>query len=165
MSHVTGPSQRWNANPEIRGRGLGIVIGSFDPAPGLDVFGANDMTNNHDWSRAASDTGFRPAESALFNGLAADCRALARGSMGIATGDFDRDGDIDFYVTNFEHEYNTYHEQGARGLWQDQTLTQGLVHPTMPFVGFGIEAVDFDNNGQLELLVSDRILDSMGFNW
>jgi hypothetical protein len=46
----------------------------------------------------------------MLRGIGSDDRALAQGSMGIATGDFDRDRDIDFYVTNFFQEYNTYYE-------------------------------------------------------
>ncbi len=149
----------WGASPSVVGRGLGIVAGSFDQHPGVDVFVTNDMTNNHYWSRPADDAAFRLSESAVLRGLAGDDRALAQGSMGIATGDLDSDGDVDFYVTNFQNEYNTYHEQGAAGIWQDVTSKKQLIAATMPLVGFGSEAVDLDSDGTLELLVTNGHVD------
>ncbi|MCG8652599.1 MAG: CRTAC1 family protein, partial [Pirellulales bacterium] len=177
-------TKTWSAIPNVPGRGLGIVAGAFDNRPGVDVFVANDMTNNHFWSRAresragesragesragesragesrAGDGGpFQLQESAIVLGLGADDRSLAQGSMGIATGDFDLDGDIDFYVTNFDKEYNTYHEQRGAGIWQDRTSVLGLSTPTLPLVGFGTEAVDLDNDGTLELVVTNGHVD------
>ncbi len=149
----------WGAIPSVLGRGLGITVGSFDGTPGIDIFVANDMTNNHYWSRDSGEL-FRLVESAIPRGLAGDARSLAQGSMGIATADIDRDGDIDFYVTNFMREYNTYHVQQSSGIWQDQTTQAGLSIPTLPLVGFGTQAVDVDNDGTLELVVSNGHVDS-----
>ncbi len=95
----------------------------------------------------------------MLRGLGCDDRSLAQGSMGITTGDFDRDGDLDLYVTNFDLEYNTFHEQRESGLWLDQTSKLGLSTPTTPLVGFGTEAVDLDHDGSLELIVSNGHVD------
>ncbi len=111
----------WDAKPAVVGRGLGVVAGALDGNSGVDVLIANDMTNNHYWSRSPEEDRFGLSESAMLRGLGCDDRSLAQGSMGIASGDLDGDGDVDFYVTNFDKEYNTYHEQRDVGIWQDQT--------------------------------------------
>jgi tetratricopeptide (TPR) repeat protein len=147
------------AVPNVVGRGLGITVGTFDAMPGLDVFIANDMTNNHFWSRGQSDS-FSLIESSIPRGLAGDARSLPQGSMGIATADMDRDGDTDFYVTNFSSEYNSYHVQESPGIWRDQTTLANLSLPTLPMVGFGTQALDIDNDGTLELVVSNGHVDS-----
>lgn len=152
-------TQQWDCLPDVVGRGLGIVVGTFDASPGLDILIANDMTNNHYWSRSAENQSFAMTESAMIRGLGADDRAIAQGSMGIATGDMDRDGDLDFYVTNFDKEYNTVHLQQNSGSWRDETLQMGLLTPTTAVVGFGSEAVDLDNDGNLELVVANGHVD------
>ena len=149
----------WGAVPDVLGRGLGIVVGALDHRQGLDVFVANDMTNNHYWSSTGKTGSFRLSESAILRGLAGDDRALAQGSMGIATGDLDQDGDIDLYVTNFFKEYNTLHDQRGEGIWQDRTASTNLSGPTMPWVGFGTEAVDLNHDGNLELVVTNGHVD------
>lgn len=151
-------TQKWQAQPTVIGRGLGIVAGSFDDTVGVDLLIANDMTNNHFWSRSKQGP-FLLQESATIRGLAGDDKAAAQGSMGIASGDMDEDGDIDFLVTNFEAEYNTYHEQRVPGLWQDRTINVGLSRPTDPLVGFGAVSVDVDDDGTLEFLVTNGHVD------
>ncbi|TWT84986.1 ASPIC and UnbV [Planctomycetes bacterium CA13] len=158
-------TSQWNATPMVIGRGLGVVAGSFDQERGVDVFIANDMTSNHFWTRSNTSetrTGFdfQLNESAILRGLGSNERSPAQGSMGIATGDLDRDGDLDFYVTNFVNESNTYHNQHGPGLWRDQTTLHQLDISTLPLVGFGTQAVDFDNDTKLELVVSNGHVDS-----
>lgn len=147
-------TEKWNASPSILGRGLGISIGQLDDEGGLDVYISNDMTNNHYYSTTDPDD---PSlvESALVRGLAYDDRSVAQASMGIATADIDQDGDLDLYLTHFENEYNTLYQQQSAGSWQDRTATEHLAAETRPMVGFGTEAVDFDNDGQLELVVTN----------
>ncbi len=149
-------TETWQANPTVPGRGLGIVAGSLDQSEGTDVFIANDMTNNHFWKLAASNAANTVlSDCAIVCGLAGDDRSLAQGSMGIAVADLDRDLDIDVFVTNFEGEYNTYHEQRFPGIWQDRTSSLQLHTPTLPLVGFGTAAIDLDHNGLDELLIAN----------
>ena len=149
----------WAAEPSVRGRGLGVVVGSFDDIAGCDILVANDMTQNHYWRGSGEATKFKLSESAIALGLAGDDRSTAQGSMGIAAGDLDRDGDIDFYVTNFDREYNTLYEQVSPGQWQDRTSLHDLIQPTLPLVGFGSAAIDLDHDGQLELILTNGHVD------
>ncbi|WP_167547059.1 CRTAC1 family protein [Stieleria maiorica] len=155
-------TEAWGAVTDSPGRGLGIIVGDLDGKPGNEVFVANDMTNNHYWSRLdgePSDGKLSLSESAMLRGIGGDDRGIPQGSMGIATGDFDRDGDLDFYVTNFDKEYNTLHSQSSSGIWQDRTGALGLVDDTHPLVAFGTEAIDIDNSGELELVVTNGHVD------
>ncbi len=42
-------------------------------------------------------------------------RSLSQASMGMAAGDPDHDGDIDFFLTHFSDDHNTYYEQVGPG--------------------------------------------------
>ena len=95
----------------------------------------------------------------MLRGLGGDDHAGPQGSMGIATCDFDNDGDFDFYVTNFSGEYNTYYEQRTAGAWQDRTAKLQLTEPTLPVVGFGTEVIDLDFDGTAELVVTNGHVD------
>jgi len=151
-------TETWQAIPSVPGRGLGVTVGAFDNQPGNDVFVANDMTVNHYWSRRAGDS-FALSETALLRGLASGDLSPSQGSMGLVSRDLDSDGDIDMFVTNFIGETNTYHEQVADGLWRDTTIASGLAEGTQPMVAFGAQAVDFDNNGMQELIVTNGHID------
>ena len=141
------------------GRGLGLIVGNLDSSSGNEVFVANDMTSNHFYSRLSGTEKFALAESATLRGLGGDDRGLAQGSMGIAVADFGNDDDIDLYVTNFDGEYNTLHEQMSEGIWQDRTSALGLTRPTLPRVGFGVEAIDVDNSGRQALFILNGHVD------
>jgi hypothetical protein len=141
------------------GRGLGILAGAFDGSR-LGVFVANDMSRNSYYSRANSDS-MRLEENATIRGVAVDGRSLAQASMGIASSDFDQDGDLDLYVTGFGAEYNIYYEQVAPGLWRDETRKLDLVQPTLALVGFGTEAIDLDSDGIDEIIVTNGHIGEM----
>ena len=143
------------------GRGLGIVAGMFDERPGLDLYVANDMTVNQFWSGEYTDGEFGMVDLGAIRGLGLSGRSLSQASMGMAVGDPDRDGDIDFFLTHFAGDHNTYYEQAAPGLWVDRTVQRGLAEPSMDLLGFGTEWVDFDNNGAVELLISNGHVDDI----
>ncbi len=153
-------SSRW-MDETTPGRGLGVVVGSFDERQGLDVYVANDMTVNHLWSSGAGNNGFRLSELGAVRGLGVSGRGLAQASMGIATGDPDQDGDIDFFLTHFSDDHNTYYEQVGSGFWSDRSFAVGLAEPSMKLLGFGTQWCDFDNNGTLELIVANGHVDDV----
>ncbi|MGV3485500.1 MAG: FG-GAP-like repeat-containing protein [Planctomycetaceae bacterium] len=152
-------TERWNATPEILGRGLGIVIGTFTPGRCNDVYIVNDMTSNHFWTRASQTGPFQLTETGAICGLANDAFSRTQGSMGIATTDLNGDGVIDFYVTNFDNEYSTLYVSRDNQFWSDDTTVHGLSDVTMPMVGFGSKAIDLDSNGNPELLVANGHVD------
>lgn len=73
--------------------------------------------------------------------------------MGIATGDFDRDGSLDFCVTNYWDQPTNLFLQRNQGYFIDFAARYGLSQPSRDTVGFGIQASDFDRDGWLDLAV------------
>ncbi len=145
------------------GFGFGIVVGQLDDQPGLDVFVSNDTKGNHFWSRTQKDS-FSFAETATVRGLAYNAQSIAQASMGVAAGDADRDGDIDFFVTNFTNDYHTFYEQVRPGIWSDRTTPLGLARPTFDLLGWGTQWLDADNDGVNELLVGNGHIDDLTDN-
>lgn len=78
-----------------------------------------------------------------------DGREIA--SMGIAAGDYENNGLIDFYVTDFSDDYKVlFHNDGDAG-FTDVSNEIGIARTTIPFVGWGDGFIDYDNDGWLDL--------------
>ncbi|MCC9604135.1 FG-GAP-like repeat-containing protein [Stieleria sp. JC731] len=152
-------TKQW-LTPSAYGRGLGIVVGHLD-GTNQAAYVANDASVNHLY-RKTNDTDAPISEVGISAGLAVDGQSLDQGSMGIASWDFDNDGDLDFYVTGFAGEYNILYEQKSPGLWADSSAMGQLVAPTLQSVAFGTEAVDLDNDGYEELLVTNGHIGDFG---
>jgi hypothetical protein len=85
--------------------------------------------------------------------LTEDGRPMA--SMGIAVGDYNRDGKVDFYVSNFSDDYSVLFKNEGNGILSDVTYQAGLVEPTIPFLKWGTGFLDFDNDGLLDIFVAN----------
>ena len=76
--------------------------------------------------------------------------------MGIASGDYDNDGGLDLFVTNFSLEVNSLFHNDGDGFYTMTTFEVGLAEPSFSRLGFGTQFLDVDNNGTL---------DSIGCKW
>ncbi len=152
-------SDRWMKDTSF-GRGLGVLCGQLTDGH-FGVLIANDMSANTYFhfplqgASIANDSASKLVDSAAARGLAVNSQTLTQASMGIAQSDFDGDGDLDSYVTGFAREHNILYEQIAAGLWQDRTHLIGLIEPTHMMVAFGTDAIDVDNDGIDEILVTN----------
>jgi len=87
----------------------------------------------------------------VLRGVAYNGDGLANGSMGIDAGDYDNDGDIDLWVTNFSLEANCILQNDGDGYFEDVPFDTGLADPSFYALGFGTRFIDFDNDGWLDL--------------
>lgn len=133
-------------------RGLGVVFTDVNGDRWLDIYVANDMSPNTLFINQGDGT-FR--EEGVLRGVAYNGDGLANGSMGIDAGDYDNDGDIDLWVTNFSLEANCLMQNDGDGYFEDVTFDTGLADPSFYALGFGTRFIDFDNDGWLDLLVGN----------
>ena len=145
------------------GRGFALVIGDFDQKGGLETYVANDMTGNHYWSCSKDGERFEWAEQAAVRGLAFNRRSLAQASMGIAAADADQDGDVDFFLTHFVEDHNTFYQQIASGTWSDESQATGFVEPSQSLLAYGTQWIDVDNDGTLEVFIANGDIDDFQF--
>jgi hypothetical protein len=134
------------------GAGLGVVGADLDGDGRQDFYVANDGSANHFW-RNKEDGTFEDA--ALLAGLAFNADGEPEGSMGIAVGDPDEDGDLDLFVTNITGESHAFYENLGGGRFDDRRLRTGLATLTRPYTGFGTGWFDADNDGVLDLFVAN----------
>jgi hypothetical protein len=83
--------------------------------------------------------------------------------MGIATADFDRNGMIDFHVTNFFNEPVHLYLQNQDHIFSDSVIKSDLYRPSVEVLGFGTQALDYDNNGTVDLAVVNGHIDDLRF--
>ncbi len=134
------------------GAGLGVAAGDYNGDGWLDIYVANDATPNQLWMNRRDGTF---ADEGLLSGAALNAAGNPEGSMGIASGDPDADGDEDLFVTNLVGETFVLYRNDGRGNFEDARVEAGLSAPTAAFTGFGTDWFDYDNDGWLDLFVAN----------
>jgi len=143
-----------------RGNGLGVVVGDYDDDGWPDIFVANDTTPNFLYHNEGGGV-FK--EVALVSGVSVASDGRPRAGMGTDFGDYDGDGRLDLFVTNHELETHTLFRNLGRGLFEDKTTQSGIGVETLPYVGFGTQFLDADNDGDLDLaIVNGHVMNNSG---
>jgi hypothetical protein len=134
------------------GNGLGVSVGDYNGDGRLDLYVANDATANQLWINGRDGTF---VDEGLLSGAALSAAGNPEGSMGIASGDFDRDGDEDLFVTNIIGETFVLYANDGQGGFEDARVRTALARPTAAFTGFGTDWFDYDNDGWLDLFIAN----------
>ena len=132
--------------------GFGVAFFDFDDDGRLDLFVANDSTPNYLY-RNRGDGTFE--DVSYPSGAALTEAGLEQAHMGVAVGDYDRDGRDDLHVTNFADDTNILYHNDGKGLFSEATFPAGIGHPSLPFLGWGTHFLDYDNDGWLDLFVAN----------
>jgi hypothetical protein len=81
--------------------------------------------------------------------LNSDGREIA--SMGVAAGDYENNGLVDFFITDFGDDYKVLFNNDGDASFTDVSYKAGVAQPGIPFVGWGDGFLDYDNDGWLDL--------------
>ena len=132
--------------------GLGVVGSDFDGDGWIDIFVANDSTPNFLYHNNGDGTF---TDIAFESGTALDKNGNEQGCMGVTLGDYDHDGLLDLFITNFDDEYNVLYHNAGRGSFVDVSYDSGVALVSLPYVGWGTKFFDYDNDGWLDLFVAN----------
>ena len=142
----------------VAGPGMGMVCGDFDDDGDTDIFVGNDGEPNFLFQNDGSGK-FR--EVGLVAGVAFDFFGRENSNMGVDCGDYDNDGRLDLFTTDYQGEMPVLYRNLGGGLFDDATSAARVSHELFPHVTWGTGFVDFDNDGDLDLYIAcghfDRI--------
>ena len=116
----------------------------------LDLIVVNDSTPKQLYMNKGDGT-FE--EVGYPSGVALNENGREQAGMGLAIGDYDNDGRVDFHITNFSDDSNVLYHNDGEANFTDVTFQAGLGESTIPFLGWGTSFIDFDNDGWLDLFV------------
>lgn len=142
------------ANPE--GRSLSALWHDFNGDGWLDLYVANDISENKLYLNR--------------HGTFVDAGRDAwveeyRGSMGLAAGDFDRDGDDDLFISHWIAQGFALYQSllsEQKGManaselhFTDVAANMGIGQPSLQQIGWGASFTDFDSDGWSDLIVAN----------
>jgi enediyne biosynthesis protein E4 len=137
------------ANPA--GKGLGVTFGDFDNDGLPDIFVANDLVRNFLY-RNNGDGTF--ADLTYSAGVGYDPKGNPRAGRGTEFADYDGDGLLDIFVTNFSEELNALFRNKGDFTFEEVSERAGLGSGFLP-LGFGTRLFDFDNDGDIDIYVTN----------
>jgi enediyne biosynthesis protein E4 len=132
------------------GKGMSVSFADYDGDGFLDVFVANDTTQNFLFHNLGGKK-FEEVGVLAGVGYAPDGAALS--GMGSDFRDVNNDGSPDIWHTAVEHESFPLYINRKHGEFVNLTAASGL-QPTLQMSGWGNGIVDFDNDGWKDLFVA-----------
>jgi len=143
---------------DTTGRGLSAAWADFDGDGWLDLYVANDQSDN---------AFFRNLGDGKFADISHAARvADYRSAMGIAVGDWDNDGAQDLFLTHWIAQENALYTNQlseakkrltggdvSKLAFMDEADRVGLGQSTLDFVGWATSFIDYDDDGKVDLFM------------
>jgi hypothetical protein len=148
FTNVTKAAKIYQPN----GKNLSVLASDYDNDGWADLFVANDgmemylYHNNHDGT-------FTESGLAAGVGLTEDGGGMA--AMCLSVGDYDNDGLLDLYVSDFQDIPHHLWRNHGEGSFEEVGRKAGIANITARFLSFGGGFTDFDNDGWVDLFIAN----------
>jgi enediyne biosynthesis protein E4 len=139
------------------GRCMGVIACDFDRDGYPDIFVCNDVFANF---LLSNDGQGRFTEVGLVAGVAMSPSAEMVANMAVDAGDYDNDGWLDFFTTNYEQQYPLLLRNLGDGNFSNETLAAHAGRSVFHLVNWGCGFVDFDNDTHLDIFIGNGHTDS-----
>jgi len=135
-------------------KGLNLSVGAadYDNDGWPDLFVANDGLEAYLYH---NDHHGRFSEIALTSGMALSSDGAAMAAMCISLGDYDNDGNLDLYISDFQGVPDHVWRNDGHGFFEEVSERVGIAALTKGVLSFGGGFFDYDNDGWLDLMIAN----------
>ena len=140
------------------GKALGVVATDINNDGRMDLFVANDTVQNFLF---VNHGGNRWEEVGVTADVGFGENGQARSGMGVDSADFDNDGSQDLFVANVDQEKFSLYRNLKNETFADVALVQSIAQATRLLSGWGLKFFDYDNDGNLDLILANGHPDDM----
>ena len=145
----TDVSEKAGVSDKRRYYGFSSTFVDIDNDGKVDLVVTDDSSPNYLYINKGDGT-FQ--DSSFYSGFALNQDARETASMGLAVGDYANNGRLDLYTTTFSDDYKTLYRNDGDGNFVDITPQMGIAEGTYPFLSWGTEFFDYDNDGWKDLM-------------
>jgi hypothetical protein len=148
FTNVTKAAKIYQPN----GKNLSVLASDYDNDGWPDLFVANDgmeiylYHNDHDGTFT---------ESGLMAGVGLTEDGGTMAAMCLSVGDYDNDGLLDVYVSDFQDMPHHLWRNTGGGTFEEVSRKAGIATITARFLSFGGGFTDFDNDGWVDLFIAN----------
>jgi hypothetical protein len=114
----------------------------------VDLLVADDSTPNYLYLNKGNGT-FE--DDSYASGYALNENGRETASMGVAIGDYQNIGRLGLFNTTFSDDYDVLYRNDGDANFTDDSYAAGVAEPTVPFLGWATEFIDYDNDGWKDL--------------
>jgi hypothetical protein len=136
----------------------GVVATDINNDGLMDLFVANDTIANFLFGNRGKG---RFEEIGLLAGVGFSADGRPRSGMGVDSADYDQDGWMDLFVANVDQEMFALYHNNRDESFDDMSVPTGIGAATRLLSGWGLKFFDFDNDGNLDLLLCNGHPDDM----
>ncbi|HEX4166771.1 MAG TPA: CRTAC1 family protein [Bryobacteraceae bacterium] len=149
------------------GKGLGVVATDINNDGRMDLFVANDTVQNYLYiNRGPGPNGaWKWEESAMQAEVAFSDNGQPRSGMGVDASDINGDGWQDLFVANVDQEMFSVYQNNKDETFRDVAHTNEVAQATRLLSGWGLKYFDYDNDGQVDLILANGHPDDMIDNY
>jgi hypothetical protein len=130
----------------------GVVAADINGDGVMDLFVANDTSPNSLFLNRKKGI-FE--DSGLLAGIGFNPFGVARSGMGVDAADYDQDGRLDLFVANVDHEMYSLYRNAGNETFEDVAVHSPIGSTTLLMSGWGLKFFDFDNDGDLDLVIAN----------
>jgi hypothetical protein len=145
----TDTSVKAGVEDKRRYYGFSSTFVDIDNDGKVDLLVTDDSSPNYLYLNKGDGT-FQDAS--FYSGFALNQDARETAAMGLAVGDYANNGKLDLYTTTFSDDYKTLYRNDGDGNFVDITPQMGIAEATYPFLSWGTQFFDYDNDGWKDLM-------------
>ena len=128
----------------------GVVAADLNNDGWMDLYVTNDTVPNFLFANRGKG---RFEEIGLLAGVGVNVFGKPRSGMGVDAADYDQDGWVDLFEANVDHEMFSLYHNDKHEVFSDLALPTGIGAATRLMSGWGLKFFDYDNDGDLDLLL------------